>query len=152
MQSSQRSGYGAKLYRPSHAGKVKVTAEINTCAVLKPANCKVKEPILVPSMEFETFHNGGGETERGVETSGVPPITSITLENKAPGVCALAGTFAVEGRVRGALKGATVYYEAGGDSLTFGKEAADLEGAVTASGRLNSSQVFTPLAVTTTAS
>jgi hypothetical protein len=134
----------------------KFTSVVYTdCTVTQPAKCQIKEgKIIIENLVTATFHNGAGEKERGVKLSaeGGGNLTTITLENKGAEVCPLPGAFPLKGTAIGRIKGATIYFENGEDELLFFGNILDLEGAITVSARLNSTQTFTLLTATTTAS
>jgi hypothetical protein len=143
------TGTGQNLAGPKMSVSGAANGEAKECTVVKPASCKVKEPI-VGKGQAVTFDNGTGATEKGIKISPSEGTvyTTIVLENNG-GVCALAGNYPIEGTAIGRPKGATTYFEAGEDELTFGKEPADIQGVATGSSRANSGEAFTPGGATT---
>jgi hypothetical protein len=107
-----------------------VTISYSECTVSKPLKagveiCQVKEPIVAKAnsttvkQENVTFSPSGAN------------FTEITLENKAPEVCTIKGTFPITGNAIGkpagpaTAPGATLVFTGEG-SLKFGASAASL--------------------------
>lgn len=120
------------------------------CSVA-PSTCTVTEPI-VANANVASSHTGTGEKEKALTFTGSGASNLFTTITFSGAGCPLVGSFPITGKAVGRVDGATITFNKGEDELKLGANAADLQSVITVSGRANSTQAFTPLSITTTAS
>jgi hypothetical protein len=104
-----------------------VTNSFTNCAVKKPKNCTVTEPIVAKSNTKLVELTDGSFWDLFGPDPETGPFTRITLNGAS---CLLAGTFEIKGQIYGKVNNATgkTSFSSEMDELTFANEPAILEG------------------------
>jgi hypothetical protein len=132
IECTHRHGHGSALQVSPGVWQLTGSGELSSCTVVKPANCTVKEPIVVSG--GGEFEENGGVMEIDAKPEAGQPFTEITLEGAS---CSLKGKpFKVEGSQKCILPEAKIdkkshegKCEASGSSLKVGGKAATFEGS-----------------------